>query len=124
MCNVFIIKLLISCNVNAQLEPKGTEIIAKKYYSFEYSEDHEQTLWVYYLITKSHLKEEAKRKDNFHEDTLIKTGSAGLSDYKYSGFDRGHMCPAAVMKFDQDAMNETFSLANISPQDPNLNRRM
>ena len=53
----------------------------------------------------------------FAEDTTVPVGfRARLADYFRSGFDRGHMAPAADAKFSQAAMNETFILTNISPQ--------
>ena len=42
--------------------------------------------------------------------------------YKNSGFDRGHMAPAADFSYDENAMRDTFSLCNISPQHSSLNR--
>jgi len=41
---------------------------------------------------------------------------ARLQDYFRSGYDRGHMVPAADAKFSQEAMDETFILSNIAPQ--------
>lgn len=37
-------------------------------------------------------------------------------DYMHSGFDRGHLVPAANYKWSQQAMNDTFSLTNVAPQ--------
>lgn len=39
----------------------------------------------------------------------------GYPDFR-SGYDRGHMVPAADAKISQDAMDETFFLSNIAPQ--------
>ena len=55
-------------------------------------------------------------------DTAVKTGSAELKDYKGSGYDRGHLCPAGDMSFDSIAMRESFLMSNMSPQLPGFNR--
>ncbi|KAF7311662.1 Endonuclease [Mycena kentingensis (nom. inval.)] len=58
-----------------------------------------------------------RTKSAFIEDeTLPIPFRARLADYFKSGYDRGHMVPAADAKFSQDAMNETFLLSNIAPQ--------
>ncbi|KAI0340674.1 hypothetical protein BDW22DRAFT_391884 [Trametopsis cervina] len=58
-----------------------------------------------------------RSKSTFIEDEDIPTQfRAKLSDYLRSGYDRGHMVPAADAKFSQEAMNETFLLTNIAPQ--------
>ncbi|KAJ1550699.1 nuclease, partial [Nowakowskiella sp. JEL0078] len=56
-------------------------------------------------------------KAAFREDQeLPKLFRSRISDYRDSGFDRGHLAPAADVTGGQDAMNETFLLSNISPQ--------
>ncbi|KAJ3766228.1 hypothetical protein FB446DRAFT_654122 [Lentinula raphanica] len=58
-----------------------------------------------------------RTKSSFMEDESIpKPFRARLADYFRSGYDRGHMVPAADAKFSQEAMNETFYLSNIAPQ--------
>ncbi|KAL2912600.1 nuclease [Polyrhizophydium stewartii] len=39
-----------------------------------------------------------------------------LADYVGTGFDRGHLVPAADVRESQKAVDETFMLSNISPQ--------
>ncbi|KKK52962.1 hypothetical protein LCGC14_3099610, partial [marine sediment metagenome] len=56
------------------------------------------------------------------KDPHVSTGSATLSDYKGSGYDRGHIIPAADMKWSPDAMSASFFMSNMSPQDPSFNR--
>lgn len=48
--------------------------------------------------------------------------AARHSDYNKTGFDRGHMCPAADRSFQIDAMRRTFATSNICPQVPSVNR--
>ena len=43
------------------------------------------------------------------------------SDYSNSGYDRGHMCPAADQKWSEDAMTDCFVMTNMCPQDHALN---
>ena len=43
-------------------------------------------------------------------------------DYRHSGYDRGHMCPAADRSGDLLAMRSTFVMSNIAPQTPSMNR--
>lgn len=59
------------------------------------------------------------RFTNLFGNVLI---SALHEDYTSSGYDRGHLCPAADMASSKTAMLSTFSVANIAPQVPKLNR--
>jgi endonuclease G len=57
------------------------------------------------------------RRNPFHsEKSLPADERAELSDYKGSGFDRGHMSPNGDMST-EEAQAESFSLANMIPQD-------
>lgn len=62
-------------------------------------------------------------KKSFHEEkTLPEYHRSRNSHYRNSGYDRGHMAPAADFKSSEDHMKDTFSLINISPQTPVVNR--
>lgn len=50
------------------------------------------------------------------------SGQATNGDYSKSGYDRGHMCPAADCLWSGQAMKESFLMVNITPQKPDLNR--
>jgi len=92
-------------------------------YALQYNEDHEQADWVAWRLTKEMVNTRiAKRSDRFHADPAIPSGSATLEDYRGSGFDRGHLIPAADLRFSEQAMLDSFLLSNISPKRATFNR--
>lgn len=92
-------------------------------FDLAYNESFEQASWVVYVLTRNEVESGTEpRSDNFRPDTSIATGSAVLADYRGSGYDRGHLAPAGDMKWDGNAMSESFLLSNMSPQDPSFNR--
>ncbi|MBA3238833.1 MAG: DNA/RNA non-specific endonuclease [Parachlamydiaceae bacterium] len=93
-------------------------------YSMGYDTRNKNPSWVYELLTAECLTGNAKRIHcKFQEDdTIPNIFRATLQDYKGSGFDRGHLAPAANHKRSLLEMNETFLLSNMAPQDPNFNR--
>lgn len=99
-----------------------SRVIRHRGYDLCYEESAEQALWVAYQLTGSETIRIHKRTNRFIEDPLIKTGSAGDRDYKGSGYDRGHLAPAADMGWSQQTMEESFYYSNISPQVPAFNR--
>jgi endonuclease G len=99
------------------------EIIHHDGFSLQYDNEREQALWVAYELTREEvLNKVAKRKDNFRPDPEVDLGSAQLDDYRGSGFDRGHLVPAADLAWSHESMSDSFFMSNMSPQDPSFNR--
>jgi endonuclease G, mitochondrial len=98
------------------------QVVKHTYYSLSYSEENEQANWVFYRLTPNFLNSAIERTDDFRADPAVSTGSATLNDYKGSGYDRGHLCPAADMKLNDVSISESFFLSNMSPQDASFNR--
>jgi len=104
-------------------EQKGDQLVEYTNINIAYNEANEQALWVCYLITKEHLQNPVcKRNNRFKPDPNIYSGSASPKDYYKSGYDRGHLAPAADMLWSEDAMKESFYMSNMSPQKPGFNR--
>ena len=102
----------------------GDEIVNRRFYQLSYSNKHEQAEWVYYKLNKIMIDGEAERSDKFLADPAIKNETPVSDDYTNSGFDRGHLLPAADMKINDKAMQETFYMSNVSPQRPGFNRKI
>jgi endonuclease G len=97
------------------------QIVRHTYFTLSYSEKDEQPEWVYYELTPALIKGKQKRTDDYRPDSLVSTVSAQLEDYRVSGYDRGHLCPAGDMKLNFTSMSESFYLSNMSPQVKDFN---
>lgn len=101
----------------------GDELVKHCAFTLCYSEKYEQAKWVAYRLTSEMCdNNEEERSNNFRIDTEVNTGSASPGDYKKSGYDRGHLCPAGDMGWSQQTMSESFLMSNMSPQLPAFNR--
>jgi endonuclease G len=100
------------------------KIISHSGYSFVYSEEHEQAKWIAYELTKEETNSLFERTDKFLVDPFVTTGTAENSDYAKSGYDKGHLAPAADMGWSAITMKESFYLSNMSPQLPGFNREV
>lgn len=98
------------------------QILYKYSYIVSYNKDNKIPNWVAWHLTADHTNGMVERPGNaWHEDLDVPTPRATLSDYRGSGWTRGHMCPAGDNKWDSDAMYDTFLFTNCCPQNANLN---
>lgn len=79
--------------------------------------------WVAWELLPEETHGQMSRKGKrFWQDKTME-GCATTNDYKRSGYDRGHICPAADQKWSEEAIHDSFVMTNICPQDENLNQR-
>lgn len=108
-----------------QTSPKGTpeQILKRTGYVASYNKATLLPNWVAWHLTAERTEGSAKRSGvDFAEDTEVPEPRATDWDYYNSGYDRGHMCPAADNKWSKKAMEESFLFTNMCPQNGNLNR--
>lgn len=103
--------------------PRPEVILRHKGYTVSYNNDLKLPNWVAWTLVPSRFQEHVSRTGDFLPDPDLKGDDrVTTDDYKRSGYDRGHMCPASDNKWDEQAMRESFYMTNICPQHHNLNR--
>ncbi len=115
----------VSCPANELTRvviPDETPEIMVDYEGFtvSFNPAHHQPNYVVWELTADEVNGTVARTSKFKSDPDV-YGCATLDDYRKSGFDRGHMAPAADMKWSEQAMIDSHYLTNISPQDHLLN---
>ena len=98
------------------------QILSYTQFTISYNEDHEQPDWVAYELTDDEASAKRDRCNCFIKDESVTTGSATKKDYSSTGFDRGHLSPAADNNLSEEANRESFLMSNMSPQLPSFNR--
>jgi endonuclease G len=80
---------------------------------------------VTYGLTAAHSHAHGSRKGmTFKPDAMAPAKDQGrASDYAASGYDLGHMVPAEDFAWSEELERDTFSMANVEPQLPGLNRQ-
>lgn len=102
--------------------PNGMTSQVKEYTGFtlSFNKDNRTPNYVAWELLGTEVSTEWPRTDNFWKDDDIE-GCTQHSDYTRSGYDRGHMCPAADQKWSEQAMIDCFVMANMCPQLHDLN---
>jgi endonuclease G len=92
-------------------------LLCRKGYLLSHDPLRKTPVWVAEHLTREKAEKSVRRSDDFRADSDLEQGKrAELSDYRGSGYDRGHMAPAADMAWDEQAMSESFYLSNMVPQ--------
>lgn len=91
-------------------------------FTVSYNNFYKTPNWVAWELTRTETTGEEKRKNKFKPDPDLPEPRVEHADYTNPGYDRGHMAPAADMKWSSQAMEESFYMSNICPQNRKLNR--
>ncbi len=101
------------------------QIIDKQVYTICYSYKNKGALYVAYtldgaLVNKTNIK---KRPGFYTEKNIPNKYRSKSADYKKTGYDRGHLANDASFDYDKKVQRKTYTMANVIPQAPNVNRR-
>ena len=105
------------------IKGKQGQIIQRTGYTLAYDKKTKTPQWVAWELTKEETNGNHERTDKFLPDPDVEGAQVVTTDYTGSGYDRGHMAPAGDMKWSKKAMEESFYMSNICPQDHNLNTK-
>ena len=106
------------------IEAQDTVRIQHKNYVTVFSKSRKYPVFVEWWVTKKKLtcSTPVKRQDKFEPDPELYSDSNVGTSYFSSGFDRGHIYPAADARCNITSMQESFYFTNMAPQYPGLNR--
>jgi len=112
-------------SLTAQANYKCDQIIKKTGFEICYNYQLKAPLWSKATLTAQDLRKKgySRKGIRFYEERSIpRRYRATSADYRHSGWDRGHEISNDDMNHNLQAQKDTFSLANITPQAPKLNR--
>ena len=104
------------------LSKRDERILKRTGYTASYNSYYKTPNWVGWELTRKETKGKNVRINRFSPDPDLPEPRVEHADYTHSGYDRGHMAPAADMKWSQKAMAESFYMSNVCPQSQKLNR--
>ncbi len=97
-------------------------LISHTAFSLSYNTIHNNPNWVAWYLNRERVSGRYGRTNDYDVDPKLPAQYRITADeYTGLGYDRGHMCPAADVKWDLNAMHESFYMTNICPQDNYLN---
>jgi endonuclease G, mitochondrial len=124
-CTQFVPNAQFPVLTNAKLASK-TRVLCYSDFALLHSGVSHGPLWSAEHLTRVNLDaaKDQVRTNRFYEDPSLPPGEgATLADYRRSGYDRGHMSPAGD-RWNDEAMAESFTLANVVPQNRINNERL
>lgn len=106
----------------AKLRGTPEVLLQKSSFLISYNVERLCPNYVCWCLTEERVRGRVKRSNNFHADlSMAEARRVDYFDYNGSGYDRGHMCPVGDNKHTEVAMEESFCMTNICPQNHDLN---
>ena len=117
---------LQATNLNDYINKQNCDqIIDKQVFTICYDYQMKGAKYVAYtldgsLVNKKNIK---KRSSFYTEKNLPKKYRSHTKDYTHTGYDRGHLANDASFDYDKKVVRKTYTMANIIPQAPRVNRK-
>lgn len=101
------------------------QIIDKQVYTICYDYRMKGAKYVAYTLdgNKVNAVNIKKRNSFYTEKNLPKKYRTHTKDYTHTGYDRGHLANDASFDYDVKVVRKTYTMANIIPQAPTVNRK-
>ena len=104
-------------------ENRSSQILVSRAYVVSYNKETKNPNWVSWKLISEHTNGMFSRNmEVFYEDKRVPIPRSAPEDYRGSGYDRGHMCPAADNRWNPVVMRESFVMTNICPQNKDMNQ--
>jgi endonuclease G len=117
---------LFSTNLSDYINKQNCDqIIDKQVFTICYDYKAKGAKFVAYsldgsLVNAVNIK---KRSSFYTEKNLPKKYRSHTKDYTHTGYDRGHLANDASFDYDKKVVRKTYTMANIIPQAPQVNRK-
>lgn len=127
--------LLVTCTAQVPQQPlpapvagmelpaygEEEDIVVHLGYTASYNHSTLTPDWVAWELTAEEAAGTNEGQYSFSRDPDVKFPKASREDYSNSGYDKGHMAPRADMKWNCQALEESYYFTNICPQDHEMN---
>jgi len=126
LISIFLVSMLNATDINNYINKNNCDqVIDKQVFTICYDYKMKGAKYVSYTLDGDRVNAvNIKKRNSFYtEKNLPKKYRSHTKDYTRSGYDRGHLANDASFDYDKKVVRKTYSMANIIPQAPNVNRR-
>ena len=123
---LFVATSIYATNLSDYINKQNCDqIIDKQVYTICYDYNAKGAKYVSYTLDGDEVNAvNIKKRSSFYtEKNLPKKYRSHTKDYTHSGYDRGHLANDASFDYSKKVVRKTYSMANIIPQAPQINRK-